>query len=665
MCVALFHFAAVSQDDQHGEVQPEDSKSAEKNTDKGAVDSDPEDLSDLSLEELMQIEVTSVTRGKGQDLFTAPAAIYVVKNEDIRRTGHLHLAETLRLVPGMHVARLGAGIWNAAARGFNDRFNSFQLVQMDGRTLYTPVFTGVLWDVQDTVLEDLDRIEVIRGPGASLWGANAVNGIVNIHSKSASKTQGLLVSGGGGSEERGFGTLRFGGKAAKNLYFRVYGKHVEHDHFKPFGVDHTDDWNRSQGGFRFDWEGDGRDQVTWQGDVYQARVGAVIRSPDFTLGTDLDLDGDMEGKGWNFLARWKHKFSDTNETQLQIYHDRAAVSLPTGYHQDVMIHDLDFQHSIAVGKRQEIVWGLGYRVDDADFENDSGFVYSPTGRVHHTVSAFFQDAITVIENKLKITLGAKVEHNPISNFEYQPSFRLAYTPNRKHTLWWAASRAMRVPSITDEDLTITFAAAPGLPFPVHPKRSLKSEETLAFEFGYRTRPVDWFSLDLAAFHNIHEDIIEADRVSAFPPEAQFLNVNKARTYGLELATHWQFNKRLRMSANYTWLDVQVTGYSDDQDDEHSTPANQFHVRTYFDVTRDIELNGALYYYDTVPGQNVDAFWRADLGVTWRPPVDNLEVSVWGTNLFDKQHKEYGPDPFLNRAGSLIQRGIYGKVKWKF
>ncbi len=624
------------------------------------------DLTDLGIEELMNVEVSLVSRSKGQSLFTSPAAIHVITEEDIRRTGHQQLPEVLRLVPGMHVARIDANKWALAARGFNNRFNRYQLVQMDGRTLYTPSFAGVFWINQDTVLEDLKQVEVIRGPGATLWGANAVNGIINFESKNAKDTQGLLVSGLAGSEERAGGTLRYGGKIGDDLHWRVYGKHVEHDHFEDKFTSYTDDWSRTQGGFRFDWDGKGADKVTWQGDIYQTKAGSSIAVPDFGAGGSVDETDDDKYHGYNFLTRWSHKLSESNETELQVYYDHTTSSFPhRGFDLsfEVDTFDLDFQHAIALGERNNFVWGLNYRVVDIDYENGGSVSINPTGRTYQTISGFVQDTLSIIKDKLDLTLGTKLEYNPFTDFEYQPSARLVFKPQDKHVLWWAVSRALRVPTTVDDNLRLFTPVAPGLTAVLSGNRDLDAEEVIAFEMGYRAKPVEWFSFDLTAFHNRYDNYEATPFISQLPPVQVFKNVDKGKSYGVEASANWAIGKKLRMSATYSWLDVQIEGISDGV--EHSSPANMFHVRSYYDITEFFELNAALYYYDTVPTPGIKAFWRADLGITWRPPVKNLEISVWGTNLFDESHKEYGPDGAFSRGSGEVERGVFGKVTWKF
>ncbi|MBE7463635.1 MAG: TonB-dependent receptor plug domain-containing protein [Planctomycetes bacterium] len=642
-------------------------------------------VTEFSLEDLMNVEVTSVSRAPGQGVFTSPAAIYVIQSEDIRRTGHQSLPELLRLVPGLHVAQIDAGLWAISSRGFNGRFNRNQLVQIDGRTVYNPTFAGVNWIAQDTLLEDLDRVEVIRGPGATLWGANAVNGIVNFETKSAKDTQGLLVSAVGGTEERVNGAVRFGGKAGKDLHYRIYAKCQARDHGEAYLGDYTDDWRRAQTGARIDWEASANDQVIWQGDAYGLKKGELHGGSDFPSGTAFVRDGEDEYDGWNAMAKWRRKLGTDHEFRLQIYASFDRQDRPHNdieFTEDIFTFDFDYQHNRKVG-RHALVWGLNYRRVDAEFDNGpSGLVFDPSGRTTHTVSGFVQDTIEILPDTFELSVGTKVEHNPFTNLEVQPSVRTMFKPHADHVLWTAVSRAVRVPAIFDNDARVQATLGlPGTSLTLRGNRRLDPEEVVAFEFGYRARPVQWFGLDLTAFHNRYRLLIDtksevlSELGQPFPPGIpaeillQFGNGYSAKTYGVELAATWTPLERLRILASYTWLDVHVSGAPGDEDEERRSPANQAQARVHYDLGDAFEFNAALYYYDNVPApraaNGISAFCRADLGFTWRPPVDGLEVSLWGTNLFDASHKEYGPDRNTSPSASRIQRGVFGKVTWRW
>ncbi|MCZ7646649.1 MAG: TonB-dependent receptor [Planctomycetota bacterium] len=618
---------------------------------------------------MSRIEVTSVSRRKGQMLFDAPAAVTVITPEDIERTGHRHLPELLRLVPGMHVGRLTANRWAVAARGFTNEFNSLQLVQMDGRSIYTPFFSGVFWIAQDTMLEDLDRVEVIRGPGATLWGANAVNGIVSYTSKPASETQGVLASGGGGSTEGGFGGVRYGGKVNEDLHYRLYARVQEHLETRSPGF--SDDWQRWQTGTRFDWAPkDGPDKVTWQGDVYEVRrAGTSRQAPDIAAGTSAEENGDDRYHGWNFLTRWTHDFGPDNQMQLQAYYDhldlvitqneQARGSIARARHNTA---DLDFQHGFRLGDRQRLVYGVNYRTVEFEIQNGFALTFDPTGRRTHAVSGFMQDTITAIEDTLEFTVGSKLEYNSFTGFEYQPSLKALYKPHRDHAIWTSVARAIRVPALFENDILVftPVVIAPGLSATITGNRGLESENVASFELGYRTQPFSWFSLDATAFYNRFDNLIGNQPLSPLPPVQELDNVDEAGVLGAELAVHFQPREDLRLTAHYSFLDVDHGPVGA----EEESPRHQFHTRAYWDVRKDLELNAALYYVGEANSVNVREYWRADLGVTWRP-TRHLELSVWGQNLIQDDHLEFRSPPSLTTTEAQIPRGVYGKLTFRW
>ncbi len=612
----------------------------------------------------MDIEVISATRSKGQSLFTAPAAIAVLDGETIRRSGHRSLPELLRLVPGMHVAHVDGNKWAISARGFNGRFNALQLVQMDGRTLYTPAFSGVIWSAQDAMLEDLDRVEVIRGPGASLWGANAVNGIINFVSKRAEDTQGLLVTGGAGDEARGFGSIRYGGRFGEDGYFRVYGKGGEFDDARPVGPSYTDDWRNVQGGFRADWGDAGSDSFTVQGDVYEVRAGESIKNVDVGAGTISDVAGVHELNGFNVLGRWTRTLSDASDIELQMYYDWTEWTIPfTGpdFRQQLGQFDLDLQHRFAAEENHEIVWGMGYRRVDADYALGGVISATQTKFAANTVTGFVQDSITLVRDQLQLILGTKLENNDFTGFEYQPSGRLVWTPDEQHTVWAGVSRAVNVPSIVNDVGLITLAAAaPGVPVTLINNPNLESSEVLATEVGYRWRGNDRWSFDVSTFFNKYENF--STTVFTGPTTQQTLNNQTGEGYGVELTTQWQAADNWRLTGNYSWLNLTMHG--GDEGNEGNSPEHLFSIQSYYDIADDLELNAALYYADTVPNQGVGSYARFDLGVVWRPK-SNVEIGIWGQNLFDPSHPEYGPDGFLSRGTTEVERSVRASVSVRF
>ncbi len=457
----------------------------------------------LSLEELMDIEVTSVSK-MPEPYGQAPAAIQVITGEQIRRFGASRIPEALRLADNLNVAQKGSQGWGISARGFNTDLANKLLVLMDGRTVYTPLYSGVFWDVQDYLLADIDRIEVISGPGGTLWGANAVNGVINITTKSAKDTQGLYVEGGGGSQLRGFAGARYGGTLASNVYFRVYGKYFDRNsEVLPNGDSASDSWNMGRGGFRIDAEPSSQNTFTLQGDYYAGHE-------------EVRTGGTAGVAGGNILSRWSHTFSEDSAMSVQLYYDRthmavpkpASVFLPAGtLRDDLDTYDLDLQHHFRLGERNQIVWGLGYRFTHDKVENAPTVGFLPTHLDHSLFSGFVQDEITIVE-KVRLTLGTKVEHNDYTGVEVEPSGRLQWSPTAKQMGWGAISRAVRTPSRIDRDL-INPTGLPAPPFPANILQggaSFESETVIAYELGYRAQLASKVSTSISAFYNVYDNV---------------------------------------------------------------------------------------------------------------------------------------------------------------
>ncbi|HEX2099678.1 MAG TPA: TonB-dependent receptor plug domain-containing protein, partial [Candidatus Synoicihabitans sp.] len=393
------------------------------------------ELKKLSLEELLNLEVVSVSR-KRERAAAVAAAVHVITEEDIRRSGSRSIPEALRLAPNLQVAQSSSRNWAISARGFNASFSNKLLVLMDGRSVYTPLYSGVFWDAQDTLLEDLDRIEVISGPGATVWGANAVNGVINVITKSARETHGLLLTGGGGDEERAFAGVRYGGRAGPDLHFRVYAKAFERDDVTTMsGTDERDGWQHAQGGFRVDWEPGFDDVLTVQGDLYDGRGEQGARA-------------DIEHSGGNLLARWTRRFSENEEFRIQTYYDRTERLVPSDFGDELDTLDVDAQYGRDVGERHHVIVGAGYRFTRNRVQNLSSAVFLPPILNRRLYSAFIQDEISFSDPRLKMALGAKFEHNDYTGFEIQPGWRASWSTG-DHAFWAAVSRAVRTPSRFD------------------------------------------------------------------------------------------------------------------------------------------------------------------------------------------------------------------------
>src|SRR4051812_6669490 len=460
-------------------------------------------IMDMDLADLMKITVTSVSK-RPEKLSDAAAAIYVITGEDIRRAGATSIPEALRLAPGLEVARQDSHTWAISSRGFNDEFANQLLVLIDGRSVYTPLFAGVYWDVQDLPLEDINQIEVIRGPGASLWGANAVNGVINITTKRARDTQGLLVTGGGGNEEIGFGSLRYGGKIGDDMFYRVYAKYLDRDDSAlPNGSDANDNWSMWRGGFRWDWQATDENLLTLQGDIYTGELNQTVLVPTLTAPFAEFLQDKVHVGGGNLLGRWNHRFSDSSELAFKAYYDRTERDRVV-FSETRDTFDLDLQHRFQLGGWNDIIVGLGYNLTADSLDNTFAVSFDPRHRTDSLYSGFVQDEIELIQDQLRLTLGTKLEHNDYTGWEVQPNARLSWSITKKQTAWFAASRAISTPSRAEDDIRINrLAIPPGIVGPVpglvsqFGSRDMDSKELIAFELGYRIQPHERVTFDLA------------------------------------------------------------------------------------------------------------------------------------------------------------------------
>jgi len=655
----------------------------------------PADLTELSLEELMDLEVTSVAK-KSQKLSDAAAAVFVITGEDIRRSGVTSIAEALRLAPGMQVARVDANKWAITVRGFNGRFVDKLLVLIDGRSVYTPLFSGVFWDVQDTLLADVERIEVIRGPGSTMWGANAINGVINIITKNAGDTQGGLVTAGGGAEERSYGSVRYGGKLSENAYYRAYAKYFSRDGFvDASGNDAADDWNMARGGYRMDWQPSNRDSFTLQGDIYDGSIGQTINEPSLTKPFTRTINGDVDAAGGNILTRWKGIFSKYSQVGLQLYYDRTErTELVGAEFRDTF--DVDFQHQFALGKRQEIVWGLGYRFTRDEIDGTFIFSTDPDSRSNNLFSAFVQDELGLFPDRLYLTLGSKFEHNDYTGVEIQPNGRLIWTPTERHTSWAAMSRAIRTPSRVDNDAWLNDSVIlAGFLFPSLPtelkstptlisisgRRDIESEELVAYELGSRVQPVNHLFLDIAVFYHVYDNLMTAEvdeQAPGFRPAepshyvANYIVANKMQgeTYGVELAIDWRRLDWWRLKAAYSYLEIQLRIDEDSEDYiteqmyEGADPNHRLSLFSSLALRKYLELDLWLRYVDNLPSLATDSYITMDARLGWKPRND-LEVSIVGQNLLDNYHPEFKTDMAIEGIPTQVERGIYGKITWRF
>ncbi len=627
-----------------------------------------EDLLSLSIEDLMQIEVTSVSK-RAQKLSEAPAAVTVLTSEDIRRSGMTTIPDLLRMVPGLHVASIDSSTWAITARGFNSQFANKLLVMIDGRTVYTPLFSGVFWDVQDLVLEDIDRIEVVRGPGGTMWGVNAVNGVINIITKRAEDTQGLLTSTLGGSLDRVSSSMRYGGKLGDQAYYRANLKYFDRGDFNNrAGVQAHDAWQVGRGGVRFDWNPTAVDSVTLLADYYRGNADETT----LVLGqTNTDLSGG------DVIARWAHEFSEGWGTlQLQTYYDRTERS-------DTLIReirdtfDLEIHHRSSPLPGHDMVWGASYRFTADDIRSSAAVAFNPSDEMIHLASAFVQDEISLLGERLRLTLGSKVEYNQYTGFEVLPNARLLWTPHERHSVWAAVSRTVRAPSRAENDVSL-LTPAPTLPVDfalLNGNNSFDSEDLLAYEIGYRAQPFDPVSIDIAAYYNDYKNLrsVEPTGVLVNFPALGLLtatlaadNQIDAKGYGVEVSSTWSVTDFFRLIGTYTLMELDIdTNTSLDptaKGQENDTPNHQFTIRSLLDLPWNLQLDMGLFWVGDVSNQGVGKYARFDARIGWRPRP-GLELSLAGQNLTDPSHDEFGPS--FTRFPTSVPRSVYGKITWRY
>ena len=654
------------------------------------------ELLKLGLEDLMKVRVTTVSRDEST-VGQSAAAVFVIDQEQIRRSGATALPELFRMVPGMSVASVDGNKWAVASRGFNNRFAKNLLVQVDGRTVYAPLTAGVFWDTVDYPLADIERIEVIRGSGASLWGANAVNGIINIVTKSSKDTQGGYVTAGGGNVLQSLGEVRLGGRLNDHTTFRIFGKASNSDkQFSPDGDAH-DQWWRASGGMRLDWQPDKSNLMTLDGGFTRSVAGADDRfalksGPPFGRNIPENEQRDSE----HVLARWTHELNASSNMTLQAYWDRYQLIGESSYRNARWnTFDVDFQHQFQLGTRQKVVWGLGYRHISATLNNsgpDNGFSLSwlENNPNSETFSGFLQDEITIIPDRLTMTLGSKLEHNSFTGWEAQPSGRVLWTPTKRQSVWTAVSRAVRTPSFTEDDAQLTLPAANPASRPTTrlvANRDLKPEEVLAYEFGYRVQATDKFSVDAAAFYNIYHDL----RVTRANPAltrtvqgillgaSQFNNAMGGETYGAELSANWRITDWWQLRGSYSYVKMNLHGdqtltnasrVSQELGAEKSSPQQQVYLQSSWNIGRTVEVDLIGRYVDRLAGFNpsgiagvsdtVSDYVALDARLAWRPKK-NLEFAVVGKNLLDSHHPEFGTNPFVRSPLVEIRRSVYATM----
>ena len=621
---------------------------------------DASELANLSIEQLMNESVTSVSKHE-QKLGDVASAIFVLSNDDLRRSGFTTVAEALRLVPGVDVAAVNASQSAISVRGFNSVYANKLLALVDGRAVYSPIFAGTYWDLQQTMLDDVDRIEVIRGPGAAVWGANAVNGVINIVTRTARDTQGGLIYGGGGDVHQAMAGSRYGGQLGENTYYRVFGSYQLNDSFPlADGSPAGDRWKGGQGGMRLDHYPRPDTHLTWQADA--------------TL-SNLEAGAD-HGYNANTLGRWTRQWSPRSSVEVQAYYDRTYRNEDERARGVTDTADLTFQHNFGLGERNDLTWGLGYRFIHVAVEqtNPALQVRDPRANLQ-LFSVFIQDEFKLIPDKLALTAGVKLERNDFTGLEIQPSVRAAFKPTATQTLWSAVSRAVRTPDLLEKrDL---FGLAYGAPFQgpgggqyvptIVGNPAIRSEVLWAYEAGYRFQASRRVSADIAAFYNRYSDLIEVGSISRFVPgnpvgaaELPWTNSGRATTAGGEVSLGYVVTDAWRLTASYSLLSARRAAAGGASTYDRSSPRHQANLRSSYDFGNHFSLDSQLRYVG--PIQSVSAYLTADLRFSYRP-TERVELSVVGQNLLDEQHPEEAAQLFV--ISSEVPRGIYGRLAWRF
>jgi iron complex outermembrane recepter protein len=630
-------------------------------------------------------EIFSLSKKK-ESAFDAPSATYVLTSEDIRRSGSTSIPEALRLVPGVQVARMNGNSWAITIRGFDRQFSNKLLVMIDGRTVYTPLFSGVFWDLHDYVLEDIDRIEVVRGPGGTIWGANAVNGVINIITKNAAQTQGSYVSQIVGNEDKSITEARYGGTTKSNDNYRFYIKQAIRDGLDKYNTktENKDGNRQDRAGFRYDLTSIKDNNVSLHGDIFEGNTSnyfATLSNPN---------KNDKKSHGANIALDWNKKISKKSNITLQTYLDYDQFNMKV-LERGAKTFDIDFQHFYNFNKDNQFVWGLGYRqvTDKIKSSDASGTVplgYEPSKRNDELYSAFIQDKFGIIADKLYLTLGSKFLINDFTGFEYQPNARLTFYPSRNQTLWASVSRAIRTPTRGEDDIELKS----GTQTAYRGSDTYESEELLAYEAGYRVKPSHKTLIDISTFYNEYSKLRTFENSGSLAPTLPApvaANLGYGESYGFEISGKWQITDDWRMESSYDFLkmDLHLSDGSTEKDSaiknadpleaaEGMSPKNQFKLKSFYNITSKIEFDNILYYVDNLPAggtsgsgggdyrsKGIPSYFRFDTRIGYIP-TRNLDLSIGIQNLLDQRHSEFKAALYNNRTE--IGRTFYFKLVWQ-
>lgn len=659
----------------------------------------PFDLTELTIEELMEVRFISILKKPGT-VMEAPGAVNSLPARDIKRSGATNLPEALRMIAGLQVTQHNAGNWAITARGFSGmsrnisgQFANKLLVLKDGRSLYTPLFSGVTWAGQDMLLDDIERIEVVRGPGATLWGANAVNGIINIVSKSAYETQGNFISVGLGTEKSQFLHIRHGDRIGINTFYRAYGKVYRHNNFSidtdVAGAD--DSWNSYKAGFRLD-SYHSQSVYTLQGEMARTSMNQVHNLTSFeTVSNELIASNDKYSGG-HVIGRWTYQHSNQSESSLKMYFDRLKIN-EVAVKGIINTFDIEFQNRLSITSGQEVIWGAGYRLVSDKFDSTFNFSLTPSGRQFRAANAFLQNENAFLNRRFFITLGSKFEINDFTGFEIQPSFRLRFSPDETKTFWASVSRAVRTPSRGERDGNIAIGGTELPPIGdenlkqfefFRGSRQFESEKVLAFELGLRRRLGSRLSWDLATFYNRYNDLLIEQFSLQVLAEANYFSLNReplngmsGRTMGIEFSSEVKVSRDLEFRMVYSYLKMNLAVEQNKPLDiiskniEKQSPEHLFNFMTFWDLSRNFSLNFSLRYVGEIEGQNIAPFINGDSNLIWRIN-SKFEFSVVGQNLLKGNYYESSrilsvgdSENIVHSLPSKVQRGFYTKLSLRF
>jgi iron complex outermembrane receptor protein len=644
----------------------------------------PQDLAGQSLEDLMKVEVTSVSK-KGQTLSRTAAAVFVITQEEIQRSGATNIPDVLRMVPGMDVAQINANTWAVSARGLNGQFSNELLVLLDGRNVYTPSFGGVYWDTMDLPLENIERIEVILGPGASVWGENAVNGVVNIIRKKAGETKGGMVSAGAGNTDAGFATAQYGGSITERVDFRVYAKYFDqHDERSNESGDAGDGWHVLRGGFRTDTTLSGKDTLTVEGDMYTGREG----DPTYVLSSILapgpqEVELFINVSGGFFQTMWTHTSSERSDFTVMGSFDTYERSDLLEDHRKTA--SFEFRHHYRWKERQELVWGGAYSHSDGTSNGSNWISLVPPNQSESVFSGFVQDEIAAIPDKLFVTLGSKFESNTYSGFSALPTARALYAFSEKRSIWAAVSRAERTPAEIDTSLRLNAGAVTepnGMLAAISAfgNPHVKDEGDIAYETGFRTMVNPRLSIDLAAYYNDYDHQISSEPQAPFiettPAPAHLVlstideNLIFGETHGMEISAKWKVTDWWTLDPSYDFERIHMhraAGSQDTEtgpDTEGSDPHQHGRVRSRVDVTKSLTWNASAYFADRLEAQGVPSYTRLDTNLIWRLS-EKLTLGIYGQNLLRDRHLEFFDPGSSSTRSTQIRRSGYAKLTWRF